>query len=111
VPAADAFLDGLLSLLAPDGRLVVALPLPHANVATRHGALPLTATTWEAAADETCAFLERKGLRVLRLVRAPYLSQGVRRSAGVVGGPDGHPFVLDGAVFVCERSAASRAQP
>ena len=55
--------------------------------------------TWEEAAGEACIALERSGLRVLRLVRAPYLSQGLS-----LLGTANRPFVLDDAVFVCKRA-------
>ncbi|EOD12192.1 hypothetical protein EMIHUDRAFT_196571 [Emiliania huxleyi CCMP1516] len=74
VPDVDAFLAALSSLLAPGGRLV-------------------------EAAGEACIALERSGLRVLRLVRAPYLSQGLS-----LLGTANRPFVLDDAVFVCKRA-------
>jgi len=118
VPDVDAFLAALSSLLAPGGRLVVALPLPLRHAVSHHAAinapapageaagaprdvvpLPIRASSWEEAAGEACIALERSGLRVLRLVRAPYLSQGLS-----LLGTANRPFVLDDAVFVCKRA-------
>ena len=108
VPRADAFLQSLISLLAPGGKLVLSIPLPHKHINTEYAeeqtkgdALPLRGATWEDAADDVCRHLERSGLRVQRLARTPYLSQGLSALGGA--GP-GRPFALDAAIFVCTRS-------
>ena len=109
VPRADAFLASLISLLAPGGKLVLSLPLPHKHInttpsalPTTDDALPVTGDTWEAAADAVCRHLERSGLRVLRVARAPYLSQGASAFGMHESTP---PFVLDAAVIVCAKQA------
>ena len=87
---------------------VLSIPLPHKHINTEYAeeqtkgdALPLRGATWEDAADDVCRHLERSGLRVQRLARTPYLSQGLSALGGA--GP-GRPFALDAAIFVCTRS-------
>jgi SAM-dependent methyltransferase len=114
VSSSEKFLDALISLLHPGGRLIIALPLPYfampweGNSEPRQAwaechALPLehcdehhAGSNWEAAARAVGAALERAGLQVQRVVRAPYLCQGWRR-----GGEQEGLFILDDAVFVC----------
>ena len=106
VPRADLFLQSLTSLLAPGGKLVLSIPLPLKHINTEYAgeqtagdALPVQGATWEAAADDVCRHLESRGLRVQRLARAPYLSQGL----SFLGGAPGRPFALDAAIFVCTK--------
>ena len=98
-----SLLEGLVEHLAPDGRLIVAIPLPaqpHVHVAGGTVApserLPSVARSWEIAARELTErlFIER-GFAVERLARAPYLSRG-----------DAHAslYVLDSAVWVLARA-------
>ena len=54
-------------------------------------------SSWEHAAHTTVAKLRRSGLDVLRVVRAPYLSQRDWDTAYL------GPHVLDGAVFVAQK--------
>ena len=116
VPESDAFLTNLVALTAPGGLLVVALPLPYCpkpwsdadvrrddgetwsqkNSLSLHIDPALSRTSWEHEASAIIERLKCSGLRVERLVRAPYLCQGGWGASG--------PLVLDGAVFVARKS-------
>jgi SAM-dependent methyltransferase len=89
----------LRGLLAPHGKLVVAVPLPLAPHVQHGGAtvdpeelLPDAAPTWEQGASRVATVLHEAGLHIERLSRAPYMTRG-----------DAHTplHVLDDAVFVC----------
>lgn len=95
----------LARALTPDGRLVVATPLPYAPFVYAGGTtrapaerLPLDAGDWEAGVAELAErVLGPLGLEVLALTRAPYIS----------GGDPGRPlYVLDDAVVVCRKQPA-----
>lgn len=112
VPRAETFLRSLISLLAPDGKLVLSIPLPHKHINTEYAeqqreddALPFPGETWEAAAGNVCRYLEGSGLRVVRVARAPYLSQGMS-----VLGTEKRPFVLDAAIIVCVRDPTGKTK-
>ena len=101
-----AFLEHLIAAVAPGGVLVIGLPLPYfakqwaphsdtcAESWAQSHALPLGEnTTWDEATASVVQVLEARGLRVSKVVRAPYLSQE--------SWPVRIPFhALDGAVFV-----------
>ena len=92
-------LGRLRSLLAPGGKLVVAVPLPLAPHVQRGGltvdpeeSLPDASVSWELGACSVAEVLEQAGLRIERLSRAPYLTRGDAQAA---------LHVLDDAIFVC----------
>jgi SAM-dependent methyltransferase len=118
VENSDEFLENLIEMMAPDGILIIALPLPYcAKPWVRGGdqtreqwadahALSLEGEnqSWEQAASSTITSLELAGLTVKRVVRAPYLcQQGFAMSAN----SEGPVHALDGAVFVAERKGPS----
>jgi SAM-dependent methyltransferase len=86
--------------LAPEGVLLVSVPLPLAPHVQAGGStvdpeepLPPPATSWELGAAELARdVLAKAGLRVLRLSRAPYLSRGDAQKG---------LYVLDAALFAC----------
>lgn len=91
----------LRGLLAPDGRLIVAVPLPLSPHVQRAGStadpeerLPDAAATWERGASDVARVLREADLRIERLARAPYMSRG---------DADTVLHVLDDAVFLCSR--------
>lgn len=98
-------LQQLVAHLAPDGLLLLAMPLPlrpHVHVAggtvSPQERLPGAdvAQSWERAARSVAeGLLMPAGLKVERLARVPYLSRG---DAGAA------VYVLDDAVFVCRRA-------
>lgn len=100
----EAFLRSLTDMVKPGGLLVVSLPLPFCALSWLPAAGPsldrplrVEGETWEEAAANVTPALESSGLKVLRLVRAPYLCQGWRFF--------GEPlYCLDGAVFVARRT-------
>jgi SAM-dependent methyltransferase len=93
-----SLLKAAASLLAPDGRLLVSVPLPvrpHVDVGghTVDPDEPITGSgeTWEEAlADLIDGTIEPAGLEVRRIARAPYLSIG---ASGLTA--------LDAALLVC----------
>ncbi len=97
-----ALLDAALGHLAPGGALIVATPLPYVPLHFRGGRrvvplepLPITGSSWEAAARSTAErVLEPAGLEVTAIARTPYFSAG----------DAAYPLhVLDAAIFVCTR--------
>jgi SAM-dependent methyltransferase len=86
--------------LAPDGRLLLSVPLPlspHVQVGGRttdpDEPLPARVVGWEAGvASLASKLLVPAGLRVERLSRAPYLCRGDARQ---------QLYALDAALFVC----------
>jgi len=98
-PRPLSLLESLRALLAPAGRLVLAVPLPlapHVHVGPvtvdPEERLPVDRTSWEGgAATLVEAVLEPLGFELLALSRVPYLCRGER----------GRPVhVLDDALFV-----------
>ena len=98
-------LERLREALAPDGQLVLSMPLPYAPLVFDGGStrdpdepLPLAdKESWEAGA---AALVERvlvpSGLEVEAFARAPYLSAGDAY----------HPlYVLDNVILLCRRLA------
>jgi SAM-dependent methyltransferase len=90
----------LRTALAPNGRLVLSVPLPL-RPHVQHGGytgdpeetLPASVSTWEGgAASIWRELLTPLGFRVERLSRAPYLCRG---DSGA------QCYVLDSAIFVC----------
>lgn len=79
-----SLLHGLLTHLAPHGRILLSVPLPvnaHVHVAggtvSASERLPAAARSWERAVAELSARLfEANGLRIERIARVPYLSRG-----------------------------------
>jgi SAM-dependent methyltransferase len=99
-----SLLRGLVRHLAPDGRLVLSMPLPvsaHVHVAggtiSASERLPASARSFETALCELSEkLIEPSGLAIERIARVPYLSRG----------DAGHDlYVLDAALWVCRRSA------
>jgi len=98
-------LRALLTHLAPDGRILLSVPLPlrpHVHVkggtVAQDERLPVGAERFEHAARElSVRVLEQAGMTVERLARVPYLSRG-----------DAHRplYALDAAVFVCSAASA-----
>ena len=90
----------LRQALAPEGRLLLSVPLPlrpHVQVGGRTAdpeePLPAAQPSWEAGASSLAEqVLGPAGLAIERLCRAPYLSHGDARAP---------LYVLDAAVFVC----------
>ena len=115
VERSDDFLDDLIALTRPGGTLVIALPLPYMSlpwtslgksmtVADRddwnavHGlSLRGPNENWEEAALAVIDLLERHGLEVKHIARAPYLAQ--RSFFDHIRGPQ----ALDGALFIARR--------
>jgi SAM-dependent methyltransferase len=101
--APRTLLARLCEALAPGGLLVVATPLPIAQFFYDGGAtreprerLLSRADRFEIAASEIADNeLRRLGLSLRSFSRVPYLSRGFHRRP---------LFVLDDAIFVCERS-------
>jgi SAM-dependent methyltransferase len=102
-PRPYTLLERARDLARPDGRVIVAVPLPisahvHAGAKTVDAdeRLPSIPRTWEPAANalaELC--FDPLGLRVEALTRAPYLCRGAAE----------RPVVqLDDAVFVLRRA-------
>lgn len=97
-------LDRALSLLAHDGRLVVAVPIPVQAVVFIDGlrfapaeSLPADIADFESAVTALHAQLfATRGLRVAALARAPYLCRGPGRSP---------VRRLDDAIFVLTRGS------
>ena len=96
-----SLLHHLRDALAPQGKLVLAAPLPIAPHVQRGGRtadpeepLPQAASTFEAGASDLGALLGASGLQVLRVSRVPYLCRG---DAGA------RLHALDDALFVCSR--------
>jgi len=95
-------------LLAPDGRLVIATPLPYSPFVYEGGRtvppleqLAITADRWEDALTELCTReLEPLGLGIEAFTRCPYLSGGDPRRA---------LYVLDDAIVVCRRETVPSA--
>jgi SAM-dependent methyltransferase len=95
-----SLLRALKAHLAPDGLLLLSVPLPvEPHVHVRGGTiapnqrLPSTARSWEAAARELSEqLLAPAGLYIERLSRVPYLSRGDRYQ---------DCYVLDAALWVC----------
>lgn len=93
-------LRSLIAHTAPNGLLILALPLPaRPHVHVKGGTiapserLPTAAEDWELAARELSEnMLEPAGLRIERLARAPYLSRGDTQA---------RMYVLDDAIWVC----------
>jgi SAM-dependent methyltransferase len=89
-------------LLAPEGRLVIATPLPYSPFVYEGGRtvpplekLAIGAERWEDALAELCTReLEPLGLAVEAFTRCPYLSGG---------DPHRSLYVLDDAIVVCRR--------
>jgi SAM-dependent methyltransferase len=98
-PRPRSLLTHLRGLLAPGGRLVVAMPLPvraHVHVAgatiSADEPLPATEQSFEGALVELSELLfEAHGFAIERIARVPYLSRGDARSP---------LYVLDDAVWV-----------
>ncbi len=101
-----SLLRAALGRVAPNGRLLIAVPLPlspHVHVAggtvSPDERLPTSAQSWETAARElTEQVLEPAGLTVERLARVPYLSRG--DSACPL-------YVLDAGVWLCRAAPAA----
>ena len=110
------FLNALIGLLEPGGRLVVALPLPYCakpwvagggqSAATSAEAADWAAANalpsvpggdWEESALMVGQALRSGGLRVEKVARAPYMCTGFEK--GDEGGE--LLYVLDAAIFVC----------
>jgi hypothetical protein len=93
----------LRDALLADGRLVLSLPLPLRPHVQRAGhtvdpeePLPLSAGTWEASATRIAQqLIAPAGLRVDTLSRVPYVCRGDLTA---------RLYVLDTALFVCERA-------
>lgn len=100
-----SLLRALKAQLAPDGLLLLSLPLPlqpHVHVVGGTIApsqrLPAAARSWEGAARELSEqLLAPVGLRIERLARLPYLSRGDRHQAC---------YVLDAAIWLCRAESA-----
>lgn len=98
-----SLLRGLLAHLAPEGLLLLSLPLPvRAHVHVPGGTisaserLPASAERWEDAVREISErTLEPAGLAIERIARAPYLSRGDT-------GRD--LYELDAALWVCRHA-------
>ncbi len=94
-------LDAAVDSLTPPGTLVVSMPLPYDpcwydGPAARGPLerLPVCGRTWEDGAVTLAETLERAGLTVQAITRAPYLSGGDRH----------HPlYILDAAIIVATR--------
>ena len=103
-----SLLAALIAHLAPQGRLLISIPLPPAPHVHVRGAtiapterLPSVASDWETAARELSERLfAPAGLSVQRLVRVPYLSRGDAYAAR---------YVLDAALWVLR--LGERVQP
>jgi SAM-dependent methyltransferase len=96
-----SLLAALRDALAPNGALVVSLPLPYRPHWYEGGRsldplepLGIRAARFETAVGELAEELTRAGLRPRRWTRAPYLSGGDARRA---------LYVLDAAVLLCTR--------
>ena len=100
-----SLLDRVGELLASQGRLVLAVPLPlspHVHVGALtvdpEEPLPIERASWEAAAASLAQrVLSPRGLVVERLARAPYLCRGTARQPVIA---------LDDAIFLCRRGGA-----
>jgi 2-polyprenyl-3-methyl-5-hydroxy-6-metoxy-1,4-benzoquinol methylase len=94
-------LDAAVDSLTPHGTLVVSMPLPYepcwydGPVAKDPlERLPVGGRTWEDGATTLAETLERSGLTVQAITRAPYLSGGDRHNP---------LYVLDAAIIVATR--------
>lgn len=101
-----SLLERARDLIAPNGRVIVAVPLPlrpHVHVGARtidpDEQLPIEAEDFETAlAALISRVLLPAGLTVERFTRAPYLSRGDTRQP---------IYVLDDAILVCRRIGAT----
>jgi len=99
----SALLRAAIDALHPDGRLIVAIPMPYAPVAydgpyVVEPIAPLicAGNTWEAAVTSLVEqSLEPAGLAVEALARVPYLAGG---------DAERYMLVYDDAVIVCRRA-------
>lgn len=95
-------LDAAVGSLTPNGTLVASMPLPY-DPCWYHGPatrdplerLPVGGRTWEDSATALAETLERSGLDVAAITRAPYLSGGDRHSP---------LYVLDAVVIIATRT-------
>jgi 2-polyprenyl-3-methyl-5-hydroxy-6-metoxy-1,4-benzoquinol methylase len=119
VENSDQFLQNLIGMMATDGILVISLPLPYCakpwvagEVQTLKQWADVHSLTlegenqsWEQAAGSTIVALEQAGLRVKRIVRAPYLCQ---RNFSFAPSAEGPVHALDGAIFVAEKAVVGK---
>ncbi|MCA9648059.1 MAG: methyltransferase domain-containing protein, partial [Myxococcales bacterium] len=100
-PRPGSLLKAIRGLLAPNGRLLLSVPLPFepmfysgARTLDPLEALDVAGAEWAEAAQDLCArVLPQNGFRPTTLSRVPYLSGGDSRRAA---------YVLDTAVVVAE---------
>ncbi|MGE0321364.1 MAG: methyltransferase domain-containing protein [Polyangiaceae bacterium] len=100
-PKPQSLLRTIRGLVAPEGRLLLSVPLPfepmyYAGARTLDPleALDVAGSEWSEAARRLCSdVLPQHGFRVKTLSRAPYLSGGDSKRAA---------YVLDTAVVVAE---------
>jgi SAM-dependent methyltransferase len=98
-----SLLRGLIAHLAPEGQLLLSIPLPvsaHVHVAggtiSAGERLPASARSFEGAVCELSEkLIEPSGLSIEHIARVPYLSRGD-------SGQD--LYVLDAALWLCRRS-------